>query len=191
LKPLTQKEEVFCQEYVKDFNGTRAALAAGYAKKSAAQFSTANLKKPNVQEKLESLKAEIAKKNEIDATYVLKRLVEIDKMDALDILTDDGFVKPISQWPLIWRQFISGFEVTESFLGVDPSKRGPKPKNQKDDARLVGMLKKVKWPDKVKNLELIGRHVNVMAFRENLSLTGKDGKDLLPTVIFLPAKEKI
>ena len=175
---------------MKDFNGCRSAIAAGYSKRSCGTLSTRLLKRVEVKNKIELLKAEKAKENKVDASYVLNRLLEIDKMDALDILTDDGFVKPISQWPLIWRQFISGFEVTETFFGVDPSKRGPKPKNQKDDARLVGMLKKVKWPDKVKNLELIGRHVNVMAFRENLSLTGKDGKDLTPTVIFLPAKEK-
>mgnify|MGYP003622530809 FL=1 len=29
-----------------------------------------------------------------------------------------------------------------------------------------GWLKKIKWPDKVKNLELIGKHVNVQAWRE-------------------------
>ena len=27
------------------------------------------------------------------------------------------------------------------------------------------MLKKIKWPDKVKNLELLGKHVDVNAFK--------------------------
>ena len=32
------------------------------------------------------------------------------------------------------------------------------------------ILKKVKWPDKVKNLELIGKHVDVNAFKERLDV---------------------
>ncbi len=30
----------------------------------------------------------------------------------------------------------------------------------------AGLLKKIKWPDKVKNLELLGKHVDVQAFKE-------------------------
>ncbi|MCG6527916.1 terminase small subunit, partial [Vibrio parahaemolyticus] len=32
------------------------------------------------------------------------------------------------------------------------------------------ILKKVKWPDKVKNLELIGKHVDVNAFKERMEV---------------------
>lgn len=41
----------------------------------------------------------------------------------------------------------------------------------------AALLKKIKWPDKVKNLELLGKHVSVQAFKEQSSheLTGKDG----------------
>ena len=34
-------------------------------------------------------------------------------------------------------------------------------------------VKKIKWPDKVKNLELIGKHVDVSAFREHVGLSGQ------------------
>lgn len=42
---------------------------------------------------------------------------------------------------------------------------------------MVGILKKIKWPDKVKNLELLGRHVSVQAFKDNVKneVTGADG----------------
>ncbi|MFW8217264.1 terminase small subunit, partial [Klebsiella pneumoniae] len=32
------------------------------------------------------------------------------------------------------------------------------------------ILKKIKWPDKVKNLELIGKHVDVNAFKERMEV---------------------
>jgi len=42
------------------------------------------------------------------------------------------------------------------------------------------ILKKIKWPDKVRNPELPGKHISVQAFREQAttSLTGKDGGPL-------------
>jgi phage terminase small subunit len=41
-----------------------------------------------------------------------------------------------------------------------------------DNKELVGILKKIKWPDKVKNLELIGKHVDVNAFKERVEVSG-------------------
>ena len=95
-----------------------------------------------------------SKRIEVTSDYVLNRLVEIDQMDCLDIIGNDGGIKPVSDWPKIWRQFISGFDVADIFEG------------QGDERKLVGLLKKIKWPDKVKNLELIGRHINVQAFAD-------------------------
>ncbi|GAB3287837.1 terminase small subunit [Parahaliea aestuarii] len=33
---------------------------------------------------------------------------------------------------------------------------------------MTGLLKKIKWPDKLRNLELLGKHVAVGAFRETI-----------------------
>ena len=37
---LTDKQKIFCKEYIKDFNATRAAIAAGYSKKGARQTAS-------------------------------------------------------------------------------------------------------------------------------------------------------
>ena len=92
--------------------------------------------------------AELNEKTTIDATYVRERLAEIDQMDVLDIMNDDLGIKPLREWPKIWRQMISGIDVSK--IGGD----------------IAITLSKIKWPDKVKNLELIGKHVDVMAWRE-------------------------
>lgn len=88
----------------------------------------------------------------INATYVLNRLVEIDQMDVLDILTSTGELKPVSQWPKVWRTTLSGLDVVEMSA----------------EGNTAALLKKIKWPDKVKNLELIGKHIDVQAFREQV-----------------------
>ncbi|EAS6352266.1 terminase [Salmonella enterica] len=42
---------------------------------------------------------------------------------------------------------------------------------------MVGLLKRIKWPDKVKNLELLGKHISIQAFKDNVKteLSGPGG----------------
>lgn len=147
-------------EYLVDLNATQAAIRAGYSPKTATVTASENLTKPNIQAAIQAAKDERSAKTKIDSTYVLTRLSEIDQMDAKDIFEDDGSLKHIKDWPKIWRQFLSGFDVKEIWDGYG------------DDRKVSGMLKKVKWPDKVKNLELIGKHVSVGAWKETVELTG-------------------
>jgi phage terminase small subunit len=119
-----------------------------------------------VQE-LEEQRARVAAKRfEVDASYVLERLVTIDKMDIIDVIDEDGRLRPVKEWPEVWRQFVGQFEVEEIFAG-----RG-------DERLNIGLLKKLKWPDKLRNLELLGKHVNVNAFKEVQEHTGPGGGPL-------------
>lgn len=154
---------LFAAEYIKDFNGTRAAIDSGYAKNGAATTASRLLRNPNVIGYMQDAMERRQKKADVDATYVLHRLVEIDQMDALDILNDDHSLKPISDWPKVWRQFVSGFDISELWEG-----RG-------EDREQIGVLKKIKFPDKVKNLELLGKHVNVQAFKDQVEHSANDG----------------
>ncbi|MBH3135089.1 terminase small subunit [Serratia marcescens] len=156
---LNAQMERFCQEYIKNpGNQTAAAAAAGY--KNAAVSASRNMDSPKVQERIAELMKQRNKRTKIGADYVLKRLVEIDELDLSDIMNDDLTLKPLSAWPKTWRQFLSGVKVAELFEG------------QGDDKQMIGVLKSIKWPDKVKNLELIGKHVDVMAFKERLEVSG-------------------
>lgn len=76
---LTDKQKMFCQEYIKDFNGTRAAIKAGYSKSSAKEIASENLTKPNIQEYLKKIMKKRADKLEIDQEYVLKNIVEVQQ----------------------------------------------------------------------------------------------------------------
>lgn len=158
---LTDKQRRFVDEYLVDLNATQAAIRAGYSARRASEIGSQLLRKPNVAEAISVAQAERSQRTQIDADYVLRRMVEIDQMDVLDIMTDDMQLKPVSQWPRVWRQYLSGFDLAEMFEG-----RG-------DERSVVGVLKKIKWPDKVKNLELLGRHFGM--FTDNLALSGKGG----------------
>lgn len=67
------KHERFCQEYVIDFNGTQAAIRAGYSRKTAGSQAFDLLKKPEIQARLTEIKADIAERLEIEQDKVFRR----------------------------------------------------------------------------------------------------------------------
>lgn len=148
LKNLRHEE--FCHEYLKTLSAQEAGKATGYKNR---QNAWDVLQRDGVQERIAYLNTQRMNRVDVDADYVLKRLVEIDQMDVLDIMDDDGNVKPLRDWPKIWRQYISNIETISM-----------------DDGE--GWLKKIKWPDKVKNLELLGKHIAVGAFKEKIEHSG-------------------
>ncbi|WP_032115186.1 terminase small subunit [Candidatus Arsenophonus nilaparvatae] len=148
---LTDKQEAFCREYLIDLNATQAAIRAGYSEKTAKDIACQNLAKLNIQKRIQTLMEERKNRIEVNADYVLKRLVAIDQMDVLDIITESGDIRPIKDWPKVWRTTLSGFDIAS--IRVDGAE---------------ALLKKIKWPDKIKNLELLGKHVSVQAFREQI-----------------------
>lgn len=160
FKPLTEMQEAYCQSYIKmPENQRQAAIDAGFSPNTAAAKASVMMRDERIQKRIAELMEERNKRLRVSADYVLQRLVEIDQMDVLDILQDDGGLKPISQWPKIWRTTLSGLDISTTITNFD-------------ETTLENMLKKIKWPDKVKNLELIGKHVDVNAFKERVEVSG-------------------
>ena len=158
MAELNQRQEMFCREYIKDLNGTQAAIRAGYSPRTADRMAYELLKKPEIQAFVLQSKAERVEEVKVDANYVLKRLIEIDEMDVADILDDGGDFLPIRKWPKVWRTTLSGLDIAIINSG---------------DTETI--LKKIKWPDKVKNLELLGKHIGVGAFTDKVDHTSSDG----------------
>lgn len=73
----TEKKEAFCQEYIKDFNASRAGAAIGYSEKTAGSQGSRLLKDVEIKKRIEELKAERAERVKIDADYVLKQAVKL------------------------------------------------------------------------------------------------------------------
>lgn len=153
---LTVKEQRFVEEYLVDanMNATTAAVRAGYSERSAHSAGHRLLNKPRVALAIAQAMKERSERVQVNADYVLKRLIAIDQMDIKDILNEDQSIKNVSDWPPVWRQYVTGIDLAEMFEG------------QGSERELVGILKKMKWPDKVRNLELLGKHIKVMAFAE-------------------------
>ena len=53
-EPLNDQQEKFCREYLKDLNGTQAAIRAGYSKKTANAIACRLFTYVYIQKKIES-----------------------------------------------------------------------------------------------------------------------------------------
>lgn len=60
-RPLSNRQEKFCQEYIEHGNGIQAAINAGYSEQSAAMIASENLRKPNIAKRIKELRDKAAK----------------------------------------------------------------------------------------------------------------------------------
>lgn len=74
---LSRKQQKFVNEYLIDFNGTRAAKAAGYSEKSAYSMASENLRKPEIKAYLEQ---KVSESNELAFLERQRVLVELKKI---------------------------------------------------------------------------------------------------------------
>lgn len=161
---LTPKQERFVSEFMLDLNATQAAIRAGYSAKTARQAGTENLSKPAIAEAVAAAQAARVQRTQVDADWVLRRLHGEAMADLAEIFDDQGRLRQVSDWPDAWRRgLVVGIESFEEYEG-----RG-------EERTAVGMVRKIKLSDRVKHVELIGRHVDVRAFVTRHEHTGKDG----------------
>lgn len=152
---LNAKQRRFAEEYLVDLNATQAAIRAGYSEETAHAQGCALLKHPNVNELITELKRKRSERTGIDAAWLLTRLAAEAEADLSDLYDEDGRLLPVKDWPLIWRQgLVSGVKTAVSEDGV--------------------AFVDVKVSDRIKRLELIGRHISVQAFKDQVQVGGLD-----------------
>lgn len=80
---LTDKQELFCIEYVKDLNATQAAIRAGYSEDSARFIGHENLTKPYIRQHIDNyLKGKV-----ISSEETVKLISDIAKSNVNDYMT--------------------------------------------------------------------------------------------------------
>jgi len=146
---LTVRQRCFCEEYLVDLNATQAAVRAGYSERTAEVTGHRMLRNVKVRERIDLALLERRARVQIDADWVLKRLVGEVEADIGALYDAGGDLRPVGDWPLIFRQgLVSGLDVSKG---------------------------KVLFSDRLKRLELLGKHIGVNAFRETVDHQGLDG----------------
>jgi len=155
-KKLTRKQLMFIEEYLVDFNATKAAIRARYSKKSAYAIGAENLRKPIISEEI-SIRL---KEKALNPEGIVYRLSEIANVTMEDFFDFHGSLPMFNPDKAKERGV---FHLIES-IEYSPDK---------------GI--KLKFSDRLKALEMIGRYHGI--WKERHEVTGADGKDLLGALL--------
>lgn len=151
---MTPKQQAFVDEYLIDLNATQAATRAGYSARTANEQGARLLANASVSAAIAAAKRVRSEKTAVDAAWLLSRLADEATADVADLYDETGNVRAVKDWPLIWRTgLVAGIEVESIGEGA-------------------GRLTKIKLSDRVKRLELIGKHIDVQAFKDKIEHTG-------------------
>lgn len=157
---LSGKQAAFVREYLIDLNATQAAIRAGYSAKTAGAVGHELLKKPDIANALAIAQEARAKRTEIDADWVLRRLASEAGADMAALYDEHGNIKSVHDWPMVFRTgLVTGIETVQERDGTDA-----------EGNPVYVTVKKVKLLDRTKTVELIGKHVTVGAFRERIEI---------------------
>jgi phage terminase small subunit len=160
---LTLKQELFVKEYLIDLNATHAAVRAGYSKKTANRTGPGLLKKSSVANAVALAIDERAKRVEVAQDMVVKELARIAFGDLRDSVV----------WGAGGVVFKDSSELTDDAAAAISE--------ISEHTTEKGGTLRIKRYDKVKALELLGKHLGM--FIDRTELTGKDGTPLsLPNI---------
>lgn len=156
---MTNKQEKFCQEYMIDLNATQAAIRAGYSPKTANEQAGRLLVNVSIQNRIAQLQAEQSRRTGISADRVLRELAKVAFANAGDIVdAGDATLKE---------------DASPDDLAAVQS---VKVKVFGDD----GVEREIKLADKLKALDLLGRHIGLFRGTPNADTEGVVIKDDIP-----------
>lgn len=166
---LTDQMVDFCKQYIVDFNGTQAAIRAGYSKKAARDIACENLTKPHIQQQIQK---EIEARNKRTARSADEALDLVWKMAELDLanymkVDDDGNVSaiPFSELPEGATRFINKIKQRKSST-----------KNKDGSREYEDVSIEYELPERTKCVDMLMKHYGL--YTENHVWTGKDGKPI-------------
>lgn len=95
---LNDSQERFCQEYLKDLNGTQAAIRAGYSAHTSNEQAARLLAKVSVKARVQELMAQRQVRTQLTADKVLKDIEDVRQrcMQGEPVLDREG--NPTGEW---------------------------------------------------------------------------------------------
>ena len=127
-----------------DLNATQAAIRAGYSEKTANRIASENLSKPDIQLAIQEARAALQTRTQITQDMVIKELAKLGFFDIRKLFDKDG--KPLAISRL-------DDDTAAALVGLDVQDVAD------SDGNYIGSLKKYKMADKIRALELLGKHL--------------------------------
>lgn len=146
---MTKKQKRFVEEYLIDLNATQAAIRAGYSPDTAQQMGSENLSKPVIKACLDRAMAERSKRTGVNADRVVRELAKIAFVNAADVINaEDATLR------------------NDACEDDTAAIQSVKVKTFGED----GLEREIKMADKLKALELLGKHLGM--FKDKVELSG-------------------
>lgn len=147
---LTPKQRKFAAEFAKSGNAKKAAVKAGYSKKTARVIGPENLTKPAIADAVEKSVEKITAQAELTAAEVLAEIRKLAFVKLKDAYDKDGNLLNPHDMPEDVAAALHGLESDEIFVGRGSARHK------------IGETKKVKLADKVKSLEMLAKHFKLL-----------------------------
>jgi len=179
-KKLTPMEEIFCLEYLKHFNATKAAISAGYSEKTARQIGYENLTKPYIRRRLRDSLDEILGDKTEDVKKIINELRIMAFSDIKDVVSWDSGKELIDK---------ETGKVHRTFRTVirDAADMGDKSRaisEVSESETELSSNRKVKMYDKLRAIELLGKFYKI--FTDKIEHTNPDGNMKPQVFVYLP-----
>jgi phage terminase small subunit len=148
VKQMTVQQRLFVSEYVVSQNATQAAVLAGYAKDSARQQGSDLLSRPYIIAAVAEAISRRIGTAELSANRVLEELRRLSFANVRTLFGPDGNLRPITELTLEECSAVASIEVIKKNVAAGDGK--------------VDVVHKVKLQDKVKSLELLAKHYQLL-----------------------------
>lgn len=154
-----ENQEKFCNEYLVDFNGSAAAIRAGYSKKSA-RFQASHLAtNPNIIARIKELRDEYWKAMDMDAPEIRARHAAVIRFDVRKLYDKEGHLKPVHELDDLTAMAIDSIEVEERAV-KDPD-------DQDSEVMVLTRTKKLKATNRMAALTNMARMANLFEKDQN------------------------
>lgn len=150
---LNARQQAFVREYLVDLVAAAAARRAGYSARTADRQGHDLLKVPEIAAAIEAAQKARAAAVQVRGEDVLKELVRIGLADPASAFSEVGELLPLREMPPEVRRAIAGVEV-------------------RNDPVTGAVVTKIKWWDKTRALDLLGRHLGLYVDRQEVSGPG-------------------
>jgi len=152
---MTYKKKKFVQEYLVDFNGSQAAIRAGYSKNGAGVIACNLLKDNKIQSAIAKRQLELQEETQWNQRKVLDEYRRLLDFDLADIYDNDHKLKKVSEMSPNARFAVAA---------IKSQKRNVKKiKASGDEESEESFLSDLKFTPKKEILDKIGEHLGMFA----------------------------
>lgn len=164
MAKLTPKQERFVEEYLVDLNATQAAIRAGYSTKTANEIGNENLAKPSIRACIDQAMAERSRRTGINQDRVIRELARLAFVNPDDVMN-------------LNRATVKEDASVEDLAAIQSVKVKL---SSSENGEMVE--REVRLNDKLKALELLGKHLGMFKDKVEVSVLNEE-KNKLDSII--------